>query len=132
MEEKVDIFEYYGVTTIMDHMILATHVNYYQKGIGLGLVAATVDMARAINRGEDVGVPISDDKYPWKNKKLPQVQAIIALFTSPKSQKIGKYLEWDEIFVARYDELFYNGESYSSRLEKDNQTTAYMSIRVDK
>jgi GNAT superfamily N-acetyltransferase len=132
MEEKVDIFEHYGVTTILDHMFLATHDHYYQKGIGRGLVAATVEMARAINRGEDVGVPISDDKYPWKNKKLPQVQAIIALFTSPISQKIGKYLEWDEIFVARYDQLFYNGEPYSSRLDKNNQTTAYMSIKIEK
>jgi hypothetical protein len=132
MEEKVDIFEYYGITTVLDHMFLAAHVDYYQKGIGRGLVAATVDMARAINRGEDVGVPISDDKYPWKNKKLPKVQAIIALFTSPTTQKIGKYLGWDEIFVARYDQLFFNGEPYSSRLEKDNQTTAYMSIKVDK
>jgi GNAT superfamily N-acetyltransferase len=132
MEEKVDIFEHYGVTTIMDHMFLATHADYYQKGIGRGLVAATVHMARAINRGEDVGVPISDDKYPWKDKKLPQVQAIIALFTSPISQKIGKSLGWEEISITRYDQLFYKGESYSSRLDKNIQTTAYMSIKIEK
>jgi GNAT superfamily N-acetyltransferase len=126
----VDIFGHYGVTTILDHMFLATHVDYYRKGIGSGLVAATVDMARAINRGEDVGVPISDDTYPWKNKKLPRVQAVIALFTSPVSQRIGKSLGWEELFVVRYDQLFLKGEPYSSRLDKNNKTTSYMSIKI--
>lgn len=114
----------------MDHMFLATHVDYYQNSIGKGLVAATVDIARAINKGEDVGVPISKDKYPWKNKKLPQVQAVIALFTSPVPQRIGKSLGWDEIFVAKYDELYYEGKPYSSRLDKNNNTTIYMSFKI--
>jgi GNAT superfamily N-acetyltransferase len=131
MEDKVDIFEHYGVTRIVDHMFLATHVDYYRQGIGRGLVAATEAIARALNRGEDVAVPISEDKYPWKNEKTPQVQAIIALFTSPISQKIGKSLGWDEISVTRYDQLFYRGKSYASRLDKDNQTTVYMSIKID-
>jgi hypothetical protein len=130
MEVNVDIFKHYGITTIMDHMFLATHVDYYKNNIGRGLVAATVDMARAINKGEDVGVPLSDDKYPWKNKKIPRVQAVIALFTSPISQRIGKSLGWDNISVTRYDKLFYKGEPYSSRLDKNNKTTVYMSIKI--
>ncbi|XP_069685047.1 uncharacterized protein [Periplaneta americana] len=129
MEEKVDIFAHYGVTTILDHMFLATHVDYYLRGIGRGLVAATEDMARALNRGEDVTVPISE-KYTWKNKTLPRVEAVIALFTSYKSQKIGKSLKWDEILITNYNDLVYRGRTYGSRLDENNQTNAYMSIKM--
>jgi len=131
MEEKVDIFEQYGITTIMDHMFLVTHHEYYGQGIGQGLVAATVEIARALNKGEDVAVPISYESYPWKNKTPPKVQAVIALFTSPISQKIAQSLGWEEIFTVKYDQLFYNGKSYGSRLDRNNQTTIYMAIRTD-
>ena len=131
MEEKVDIFEQYGITTIMDHMFLVTHHEYYGQGIGQGLVAATVEIARALNKGEDVAVPISYESYPWKNKTPPKVQAVIALFTSPISQKIAESLGWEEIFTVKYDQLFYNGKSYGSRLDRNNQTTIYMAIRTD-
>jgi hypothetical protein len=130
MEEKVDIFKHYKVTKIVDHMFLTTHIDYYQKGIGRGLVAATVDMARALNRGEDVAVPISDDRCLLEDKP-PKVQAVIALFTSPISQRIGKSLQWDEIVITSYDQLFYRGESYASRLDENNQTIAYMSIKIE-
>ena len=131
MEEKVDIFEHYGITTIMDHMFLVTHQEYYQQGIGRGLVAATVEIARALNRGEDVAVPISYESYPWKNKPPPKVQAVIGLFTSPTSQKIAQSLGWDEIFIVKYDQFFYDGKSYGSRLDRNNQTTIYMAIRTE-
>jgi len=131
MEEKVDIFEHYGITTIMDHMFLVTHHEYYQQGIGRGLVAATVEVARALNRGEDVAVPVSYESYPWKNKLPPKVQAVIGLFTSPISQKIAQSLGWDEIFIVKYDQLFYNGKSYGSRLHTNNQATIYMAIRTE-
>jgi len=131
MEEKVDIFEHYGITTVMDHMFLVTHHEYYQKGIGRGLVAATVEIARALNRGEDVAVPISYESYPWNNKTPPKVQAVISLFTSPVSQKIGQSLGWEEIFIAKYDQLFYNGKSYASRLDKNNDVIIYMAIRTE-
>jgi hypothetical protein len=131
MEEKVDIFKHYGITTIMDHMFLATHCDYYQQGIGRGLVAATVDIARALNRGEEVAVPISDESYPWKHKTPPKVQAVIALYTSPVSQKIAQSLGWEEIFIAKYDQLFYKGKSYGSRLDENNQVSVYMAIRSE-
>lgn len=131
MENKVDIFEHYGVTKLLDHMFLSTHIDYYERGIAHGLVAATVAMARALQRGEDVAVPISDNKYPWKNISTPPVQAVISLFSSPISQKIGKSLGWNEMYIVRYDQLFYRGESYASKLDKNCQTTVYMSIKID-
>jgi len=131
MEEKVDIFKHYGITTIMDHMFLVTHHEYYRQSIGRGLVAATVEIARALNRGEDVTVPISYESYPWKNKTPPKVQAVIALFTSPISQKIAQSSGWEEIFVFKYDQLFYKVKSYRSRLDENNQTTVYMAIRTE-
>jgi GNAT superfamily N-acetyltransferase len=131
MEEKVDIFKHYGIATIMDHMFLVTHHEYYQQGIGRGLVAATIEIARALNRGEDVTVPVSYESYPWKNKTPPKVQAVIGLFTSPISQKIAQSLGWEEILIVKYDQLFYNGKSYGSRLDENNQATIYMAIRTE-
>ena len=131
MEEKVDIFEHYGITTILDHMFLVTHHEYYRRGIGRGLVAATVEIARALNRGEDVAEPIEHESYPWKNKTPPKVQAVIALFTSPVAQKNARSLGWEELFTAKYDQLFYDGKSYASRLDKNNEASIYMVIRTE-
>ena len=131
MEEKVDIFEHYGITTIMDLMFLVTHHEYYGQGIGWGLMAATKEIARALNRGEDVAVPISYESYPWKNKTPPKVQAVIGLATSPVSQKIAESLGGEQICIVKYDQVFYNGKSYGSRLDKNNQGTIYMAIITD-
>jgi hypothetical protein len=76
-------------------------------------------------------VPISNESYPWNNKTPPKVEAVIGLFTSPISQKIAQSLNWEEIFIAKYDQLFYNGKSYGSRLDKNNQATIYMAIRTE-
>jgi hypothetical protein len=115
----------------MDHLFLVTHHEHYQRGIGLGLVAATVDIARTLNRGEDVAVPISYESHPWKNTTPATVHAVISLFTSPVSQKIAQSLGWEEIFIAKYDQLFYKGKFYSSRLDGNNQVTIYMAIRTE-
>jgi len=131
MEEKVDIFEHYEITTVMDVMFLVTHHEYYGQGIGRGLTAATKEIARALNRGEDVTVPISYESYPWKNKTPPKVQAIIGLVTSPISQKIAQSLGGEQICMVKYDQVFYNGKSYGSRLDENNQGTIYMAIRID-
>lgn len=94
-------------------------------------MAATVDIARALNRGEDVAVPISYAGYPWKNTTPTKVQAVIGLFSSPVSQKFAQSLGWEEIFIVKYDQLFYKGKSYGSRLDENNQITVYMAIRTE-
>ncbi|KAJ9596513.1 hypothetical protein L9F63_012455 [Diploptera punctata] len=130
LEDKVDIADYFQIDSFMDHMFLATHPDYYGKGIGLKTVAASVEIAKALYKGEDVAVPISEDKYPWKKTPIPRPQIVIALFTSPLSQKIGKKLGWNLVAEFSYEDLFYEGKSYASRLDKDNNCSLYMGIKL--
>ena len=127
----MDVFKQYGVSNLMDHMFLATHPDYYRIGIGLQTVAATAKLAEALHKGEDVLVPISEDKYPWKKIPAPRSEIVIALFTSPKSQKIGSKLGWEETSVVSYEDLFYEGKSYASRLDKSNNCSVFMVTKVN-
>ncbi|KAJ9596514.1 hypothetical protein L9F63_012456 [Diploptera punctata] len=130
LEAKVDVADYYQIDSFMDHMFLATHPDYYRKGIGLKTVDASVEIAKALYKGEDVAVPISEDKYPWKKTPIPRPQVVIALFTSPLSQKIGKNLGWDFVTEVSYEDLIYEGKTYASRLDKNNNCSLYMGIRL--
>ncbi|PSN33297.1 hypothetical protein C0J52_21153 [Blattella germanica] len=130
IEEEVDIFSRLGVNCLIDHMFLATHPDFYGQGIGLNTVVATVEFAKALNKGEDIVVPISEDKFPWKKTPPPLPEAVTAMFTSSVSQKIGYNLGWEEISVISYEKMYYQGQSYISKLEKENWCTKYFALKL--
>ena len=130
VENKVDVFAHYGVSCILEHMFLATLTDFYGRGIGRRLVKATEEVAKALARGEDVVAPLSEESNPWKGKSAPKVQAVMAIFTSTISQKIGNSLGWDKLAVVNHDELFFEGKPYSYRIGPDHPSSDLMGKKV--
>lgn len=52
-------------------------------------------------------------------------------FLLPQYHRKLQNLGWEEIFIAKYDKLFYKGKTYGSRLDENNQVTIYMAIRTE-
>ena len=130
MEGKLDVFAHYGVNCFLEHMFLATRTEFYGRGIGRRLVQTTEEVANALARGEDVIAPLQEDTNPWKSRTLPRTQAVMAIFTSTISQKIGSSLGWDQLAVVNHDELFFEGKPYSFRIGPDHPTSMIMGKKM--
>lgn len=126
----MDVFAHYGVNCILEHMFLATLTEYYGRGVGRRLVQTTEEVANALARGEDVIAPLQESTNPWKNRSLPRVQAVMAIFTSTISQKIGTSLGWEQLAIVNHDELFFEGEPYSLRIGPDHPASILMGKKV--
>ena len=130
MEGKIDVFAHYGVNCFLEHMFLATLTEFYGRGIGRRLVQTTEEVAKALAKGEDVIAPLQEDTNPWKGRSVPRVQAVMAIFTSTISQKIGNSLGWDQLAVVNHDELFFEGKPYSSRIGPGHPTSMVMGKKI--
>ncbi|XP_076384072.1 uncharacterized protein LOC143262726 [Megalopta genalis] len=60
IHSKINLFKYYNIDCIMELMFLATLPEMQQRKIGEGLVSVSVEVANALNNGQQVKVPISD------------------------------------------------------------------------
>jgi GNAT superfamily N-acetyltransferase len=130
VEGKVDVFAHYGINCILELMFLATLTEFHGRGIGRRLVQATEEVANALARGEDVIAPLQEDTNPWKNHSVPRVQALMAIFTSTISQKIGTSLGWEQLAIVKHDELFFEEEPYSLRIGPDHPTSVLMGKKL--
>ncbi|PSN33295.1 hypothetical protein C0J52_21151 [Blattella germanica] len=130
VEGRVDVFAHYGVSCVLEHMFLATLTEFYGRGVGRRLVRATEDVAKALAKGEDVIAPLQESTNPWKNGPPPKVQALMAIFTSSISQKIGNSLGWDQLAIVNHDELFFEGKPYSYRIGPDHPTSILMGKKL--
>lgn len=130
VEGRVDVFAHYGATCVLEHMFLATMPGFYGRGVGRRLVQATEEVAKALARGEDVIAPLNKDSNPWKSGSPPKVQALMAIFTSSISQKIGNSLGWDKLAVVSHDELFFEGKPYSYRIGPDHPSSDLMGKKI--
>lgn len=111
-------------------MFLATLTEFHGRGVGRRLVQITEEVAKALARGEDVIAPLQEDSNPWKGRSLPRAQALMAIFTSTISQKIGTSLGWEQLAAVKHDELFFDNEPYSLRIGPDHPTSALMGKKI--
>lgn len=114
----------------MELMFLATLTEFYGRGVGRRLVQITEEVASALARGEDVIEPLQEDTNPWKGRSLPRTQALMAIFTSTISQKIGTSLGWEQLAAVKHDDLFFEEEPYSLRIGPDHPTSAVMGKKI--
>jgi GNAT superfamily N-acetyltransferase len=130
VEGKIDIFAHYGVNCVLEHMFLATMTEFYGRGIGRRLVQVTEEVANALARGEDVIAPLQENTNSLKSRSVPRVQAVMAIFTSTISQKIGSSLGWEKLAVVNHDEMFFEGKPYSFRIGPDHPTSMLMGKKI--
>lgn len=123
-DSRCDLFKYYNVDCLLEMMFLATLLEYRGKGLATKLTEASILIAKALFRGENVKVPI--DEKPLSLKPVPKV--VSAIYTSYITQKIGVKMGFNRTAVISYEEYMYKGKSFASRIGPTSPNTTLDSI----
>ena len=107
-DSKVDIFEHFGVTSLLEIMFLATLKEYGAKNIGLNLCKYSVELAEDLKSGIDV------EKFLFEGEPTPQL--VSALWTGRNSQSIGSKLGFEVVYQESYKNFTFNGKSFAERV----------------
>jgi ribosomal protein S18 acetylase RimI-like enzyme len=92
-DSRVDIFDRFGVSSLMEIMFLAVLKKYGRQGIGFELCRHSVDIARNL-------------KHPL----------ISALWTGINTQVIGKKLGFEVVYEESFSKFSFNGKTFTERV----------------
>lgn len=109
VDSKVNIFERFNVTALLEIMFLAVLPDYGRRGIGLNLCKYSVDLARELKQGMN-----QEMLRPEQRLNLPQV--VSAIWTSKKSQKIGGKLGFECLHVEFHKNHTFDDKTYADRI----------------
>ena len=108
-DSRIDIFEKFGVNSVLEIMFLAVLNDYNGKGIGCELVKYSVELAEDIKSGKD------REKYLGSGEPAPQLVA--ALWTGRGTQAIGKKLGFEVIFKETFAHFSFEGKNFAERVK---------------
>lgn len=109
VDSKVNIFERFDVTALLEIMFLAVLPDYGRRGVGLNLCKYSVDLARELKQGMN-----QEMLRPEQRLNLPQV--VSAIWTSKKSQKIGGKLGFECLHVEFHKNHTFDDRTYADRI----------------
>lgn len=91
-DSKVDVFEKFGVNSLLEIMFLAVLKDYGRQGIGYELC-----------------------KYSVENAKKYDHKLVTSLFTGRNTQVIGRKLGFDVVLEESFNEYSFNGKTFAER-----------------
>lgn len=115
-----NLFENLKINSLVELMFLATLPEYKQRGIGMGLCKASIDLTKCLFNGENVKVSITDEPLELE----PRPQAVSAIYTSFISQKIGAKLGFVEAISISYEKFKYKGNTFASKIGPSTPNTS--------
>lgn len=119
LDSKCDLFTLLNVDCIFEIMFLATHPIYRGRQISTKLCEASIQLAQRLNCGENVKVSLDGSDL----KLEPTPKAVSAIFTSFITQRIGEKLKFSTALVVNYNDISFEGETYSSKIDAKSRYT---------
>ncbi|XP_056644318.1 uncharacterized protein LOC130450137 [Diorhabda sublineata] len=119
-DKQTDLFALCEADCLLEIMFLSTLENYGNRGIATKLCEVSVRLARTL-RYDRENVKQDIDGKELELEPIPE--AVCALFTVPKSRRIGRRLNWTIAVTLGYEIFFTNGEPFSKFLPSDNRFT---------
>lgn len=107
-DAKVDLFEKFGINSLLEIMFLAVLPKYGQKNIGLNLVKYSVELAIGLKSGKNFKTYLTNDE------PIPQI--VSALWTNRYSQKIGIKTGFKIIFADSFKTFTFRGRNFAERV----------------
>lgn len=112
-DNRCDLFTLLDVDCLFEIMFMATLPSHRGKQISSKLCEASILLAETLNRGENVKVSLDGGSLSLE----PVPKVIWAIFTSFISQRIGEKLGFMRELIVSYDELMFEGQKYSSKID---------------
>uniref|UniRef100_A0A182SBC2 N-acetyltransferase domain-containing protein n=1 Tax=Anopheles maculatus TaxID=74869 RepID=A0A182SBC2_9DIPT len=113
MDAKVNLFERFNVSCLLEIMFLATLPSYEGHGVGTKLVRESVRLAKELKSGKAVPTKASAGE---SSGTFIKPQLVSANFTSRISQRVGEKVGFTIINQVPHSEFVYNGRTYSDRI----------------
>jgi GNAT superfamily N-acetyltransferase len=104
-DSKVDLFQKFGINSLLEVMFLAVLPEYGRQQIGMNLVKYSINLARDLKAGKNV------ENYLKYSEPLPQI--ISSLFTGRHSQAIGKKLGFEIIYSESFKNFSFNERNFA-------------------
>ncbi|XP_066155729.1 uncharacterized protein [Euwallacea fornicatus] len=117
LEDNMDPFTPYNANCLLELVFMGVLPEYSKRGIGYQLATITVQLATLLFKGENVKTSLDENDLPLE----PRPQVVTSLFTTFKTQNIGKKLNFEVQKLISYDELFYKNKSYRSILGNETE-----------
>lgn len=121
-----DLFQYYNVDCLLELMFMATLPEYRGRGVARKLTEVSIELGRALLRGENVKVSIDGSVLPLG----PVPKVVSAIFTSYITQHLGKKLGFKKTAEISYEKFMFKGKSFASRIGDSTKNTTLESIKL--
>lgn len=109
MDQRIDVFDQFGIDCLVEFMFLATLPEFEKRGIGCDLIRYSRQLAEELSKG--IGADCIDESL---KDKIPK--AVAALWTSSYSAKIGMKLGFKVLNTVPYKEFSFNGKTFDERI----------------
>ncbi|CAD6217791.1 GSCOCG00011395001-RA-CDS [Cotesia congregata] len=129
IESRVDLFDLYKVNCILEMTFLTVKKNQQRKGIAGLLVSSSLKLASGLRRGVAKKTSV-DFNRPSVNNANAIPSLVSGTFTSTYSQKIGDKLGFDNIMEVSYDDVIFNGQKLSTKLDNIQKFARIAAKRV--
>jgi len=108
-DSKVDAFERFNVTSLLEIMFLAVLPEYGRKGIGYELCRNSVELAKNLKAGKEIEIFLTNGE--------PRPQLVAALWTGRNTQSIGRKLGFEVTFEESFNNFSFNGKTFAERAD---------------
>ncbi|KAG5880658.1 hypothetical protein JTB14_022820 [Gonioctena quinquepunctata] len=103
---QFDLFEHCNVDCYLEILYLGTSPAYRSRGIAKKLSQVSVEVARRLNKGENVKHSLDGEDLELE----PVPKVVSASFTSPYSMRIGRSLDWEIVTVVNMRNYLVDGK----------------------
>ncbi|XP_066156145.1 uncharacterized protein [Euwallacea fornicatus] len=126
MGKIFDIFEYCKVKSGVEIMFVGILPEYRRRGIAKKLFEVSIDVARGLNRGEDVRISIDEEAL----EVAPPPEIVTAICTSFVTQKIAEDLKFKRAKEFSFSKFVYDGVALESRVPSGTDSITYEYVRL--
>lgn len=113
-DEACDLFEHCGVDCLLELMFLGVLPEYWNRHFGEELTNVTVEVASRLSLGENVKVSVDNSVLSVN----PVPKLVAALFTSPRSQRVGDKCKFEVATRISYENFHNHGKTFASVLDE--------------
>lgn len=116
MDAKVNLFERYNISCLLEIMYLSTLPNYAGYGIATLLVEQSVRLAEKLKNATEVAIFNHTNSHltQLRNPKRPQI--VSALFSSKISQRIGEKVGFTFVMEVQHSEFVFKDKTFAERV----------------
>lgn len=112
-DAKFDFFKLFNVNCLIELMFVTILPEYKGKELSVTLTNASIALAKELNKGKNVKLPV-DDRKQLQVTSVPEL--ITCICTAPVNQKMRKKLGYEVAAVVNYGDLVYKGKTFASRI----------------